>query len=96
MRNGTEKIKEIRTEQTLATKNKTALPKVPQMGAKMRWRPAPLQRVLHRALPMVHHSGRRRNSLDAGEKAKEYRRKTEKSGCLALTSLVDLWLNQTH
>ena len=59
-------------------------------------RPAPLQRILHRALPMVHHFGRRRDSLEAGEKAKEYRRKTEKSGCLALTSLVDLWLNQAH
>jgi hypothetical protein len=27
---------------------------------------------------------------------KEYHRKTEKSGCLALTSLIDLWLNQAH
>ena len=81
---------------TPATKNKTALPKAPQMGAEMQRRPAPSKRVLRRALPMVHHSGRRRDSLEAGEKAKEYRRKTEKSGCLALTSLVDLWLNQTH
>ena len=45
---------------------------------------------------MVHHSGRRRDSLEAGEKTKEYRRKKEKSGCLVLTSLVDLWLNQAH
>ena len=80
----------------LATKNKTTLPKAPQMGAKMRLRPAPLQRVLRWVLPMVHHSGRRRDSLEAREKAKEYHRKTEKSGCLALTSLIDLWLNQAH
>ena len=78
---------------TLVTKNKTALPKVPQMGAEKRRRPALLRRVLCRALPMVHHSSRRRDSLEAGEKAKEYRRMIEKSGCLALTSLVDLWLN---
>ena len=45
---------------------------------------------------MVHHFGRRRDSLEAREKAKEYRRKIEKSGCLALTSLVNLWLNQVH
>ena len=45
---------------------------------------------------MVHHSGRRHDSLEAREKAKEYRRKIEKSGCLALTSLVNLWLNQVH
>ena len=45
---------------------------------------------------MVLHFGRRRDSLEAGEKAKEYRRMIEKSGCLALTSLVDLWLNQAH
>ena len=89
MTNGTEKIKEIRTELTLATKNKTALPKVPQMGVETWRRPAPLQRVLRRVLPMVHHSGRRRDSLEAREKAKEYRRKIEKSGCLALTSLID-------
>ena len=81
---------------TPTTKNKTILPKAPQMGVEMRRRPAPLQRVLHRVLPMVHHSGRRHDSLEAGEKAKEYCRKTEKSGCLALTSLIDLWLNQAH
>ena len=81
---------------TSATKNKTALPKVPQMGAEMWQRPAPLRRVLCRALPMVLHSGRRRDSLEAGEKAKEYRRMIEKSGCLALTSLIDSWLNQAH
>jgi hypothetical protein len=34
--------------------------------------------------------------LEAGEKAKEYHRKIEESGCLALTSLIDLWLNQAH
>ena len=96
MRNGPEKIKKIRMELTLATKNKTALPKAPQMGAETRWRPAPLQRVLYHALPMVHHSGQRHDSLEAGEKAKEYRRKTEKSGCVTLTSLIDLWLNQAH
>ena len=73
---------------TPTTKNKTALPKAPQMGVEMRRRPAPLQRVLHRVLPMVHHSGRRHDSLEAGEKAKEYRRKIEKSSCLALTSLI--------
>ena len=78
---------------TPATKNKTALPKAPQMGVETWQRPAPLQRVLRRAVPMVHHSGGRRDLLETGEKAKEYRRKTEKSGCLALTSLVDLWLN---
>ena len=81
---------------TPATKNKTALPKAPQMGVETQWRPAPLHRVLHRELPMVHQSCRRRDSLEAGEKAKEYRMKTEKSGCLALTSLIDLWLNQAH
>jgi len=37
---------------------------------------------------MVHHSGGKRDSLEAGEKAKEYYRKIEKSGCLALTSLI--------
>ena len=47
-------------------------------------------------LPMVPHSGPRHDSLEAREKAKEYRRKTEKSGCLALTSLIDFWLNQAH
>ena len=73
----------------LATKNKTTLPKAPQMGAEMQWRPAPLRRVLCRVLPMVHHFGQRRDSLEAGEKVKEYCRKTEKSGCLALTSLID-------
>ena len=78
---------------TPATKNKTALPKVPQMEVKT-WRgAAPLWRVLCWTLPMVHHSSQRCDSLEAGEKAKEYRRKTEKSGCLALTSLLDLWLN---
>ena len=66
------------------------------MGAEMWRRPAPLRRVLHRVLPMVHHSGRRRNSLEVEEKAKEYHRKTEKSGCVTLTSLIDLWLNQAH
>ena len=81
---------------TLASKNKTALPKVPQMGAKTWQRPTPLQRVLRRLLPMVHHFGRRRDSLEARKKAKEYHRKTEKSSCLTLTSLIDLWLNQTH
>ena len=59
-------------------------------------RPAPLWRVLRQVLPMVHHSGRRHDSFEAGEKAKEYHRKTEKSGCLTLTYLVDLWLNQAH
>ena len=43
------------------------------MGAKTRQRPAPLRRVLRRALPMVHLSGRRRDSLEVGEKAKEDR-----------------------
>ena len=81
---------------TAATKNKTALPKATQMGAKTWRRPAPLQRVLRRALPMVHHSGQRRDSLEAREKAKEYHRKTKKRGCLVLTSLVDLWLDQAH
>ena len=81
---------------TPATKNKTALPKAPQMGVETQWRPAPLHRVLHRELPMVHQSCRRRDSLEAGEKAKEYCRKIGKSGCLALTSLVNLWLNQAH
>ena len=38
----------------------------------------------------------KRDSLEAGEKVKEYRRKTEKSSCLAFTSLIDLWLNQAH
>ena len=80
-------------EQTPTTKNKTTLLKALQMGAKTRQRPAPLRRVLRWALPMVHHSSRRCDSLEAGEKAKEYHRKTEKSGCLALTSLIDLWLN---
>ena len=78
---------------TSATKNKTALPKVLQMRAETWRRAAPLQRVLRRAVPMVHHSDGRRDLLETGGKAKEYRRKTEKSGCLALTSLVDLWLN---
>ena len=78
---------------TPATKNKTAIPKTPQMGAETWWRPAPLRRVLCETLPMVHHSDRRRDSLEAIEKAKEYRMKTKKSGCLALTSLIDLWLN---
>ena len=96
MRNGLEKIKDIRTELTLATKNKTTLPKAPEMGAETQQRPTPLQRVLRRVLPMVHHSSRRHDSLEAGEKAKEYRRKIEKSSCLALTSLIDLWLNQAH
>ena len=73
---------------TLATKNKTTLPKAPQMEAEMRRRPTPLWRVLCRVLPMVHHSGRRHDSLKAREKAKKYRMKTEKSGCLALTSLI--------
>ena len=81
---------------TSATKNKTALPKAPQMGAETRWRLAPLRRVLRRALSMVHHFGRRRDSLEARKKAKEYHRKTEKSRCLALTSLINLWLNQAH
>ena len=81
---------------TPTTKNKTALPKASQMEAEMWRRPAPLWRVLRRALPMVHHFGRRRDSLKAREKAKEYHRKTEKSGCLTLTSLVDLWLNRAH
>ena len=66
------------------------------MGAETRWRPTPLRRVLRWALPMVHHSSQRRDTLEAREKAKEYRRKTKKSGCLALTSLLDLWLNQAH
>ena len=79
----------------LATKNKTTLPKAPEMGAETQQRPTPLWSVLRRALPMVH-SGHRCDSLEAGEKAKEYRRKIEKSGCLTLTSLIDLWLNQTH
>ena len=81
---------------TPATKNKTALPKATQMGAETQWRPAPLRRVLRWALPMVHHSGQRHDSFEAGEKAKEYRRKIEKSCYLALTSLIDLWLNQAH
>ena len=66
------------------------------MGAGTWQRPAPLRRVLRRVLPMVHHSGQRSDSLEAREKVKEYRRKIEKSDCLALTSLVDLWLNQAH
>ena len=66
------------------------------MGVETRQRPAPLRRVLRRVLPMVHHSGQRHDSLEAREKAKEYRRKIEKSGCLALTSLIDFWLNQAH
>ena len=66
------------------------------MGAETRRRPAPLRRVLHRVHPMVHHSGQRRDSLEAGEKVKEYRKKIEKSSCLALASLVDLRLNQAH
>ena len=78
---------------TLENKNKMTLPKVPQMGAETRRRPAPFWRVLSGALCMVHHSVQRCDSLEAREKAKEYRRKTEKSGCLALTSLGDLWLN---
>ena len=61
---------------TLATKNKTALPKAPQMGAETRWRLAPLRRVLHQVLPMVHRSNQGSDSLEAREKAKEYRRKT--------------------
>ena len=75
---------------TLATKNKTALPKVLQIGVEMWRRPAPLRRVLRWVLPMVHHSGQRRDSLEAREKAKKYRMKIEKSGCLTLTSLIDL------
>ena len=63
------------------------------MGAETWCRLAPLRRVLHQALPMVHHSGQTHDSLEGGEKAKDYHRKVEKSGCLALTSLIDLWLN---
>ena len=81
---------------TPTTKNKTALPKAPQMGVETWWRPTPLQRVLRQALPMVHHYSRRCDSLEAREGVKEYHRKTEKSGCLTLTSLIDLWLNQAY
>ena len=76
---------------TLETKIKTALPNTLQMGAETWQRPTPLWRVLYWALPMVHHSGQTRDSLEAGEKVKEYHRKIEKSGCLGHTSLVDLW-----
>ena len=78
MRNGPEKIKEIIIGLTPETKNKTILPKAPQMGVETRWRPTPLRRVLCRVLPMVPHSGPRHDSLEAREKAKEYRRKIEK------------------
>ena len=81
---------------TPATKKKTALPKAPQNGSRDTAEACSPLEGSPPMLPMVHHSGRRRDSLEAREKAKEYHMKTEKSGCLALTSLVDLWLNQTH